>query len=201
MTTAIEICTNALVRLGASPIQSFDEGSDIATACELIYNQKKKYALNVYPWRFSMKFAQLSRLTAAPDAQWTYQFALPADRIQDGPAGVFTSSSVGAAPIQAFNLVGKRLMTDEPTIYIKYQYDVDEADFPPYFTELMVGVMMVELCYLVTDSNSLRQELKAEVYGTPSEGGLGGLVSNARTADSRDTPTLQIYSNYLLDIR
>lgn len=198
MTTAIEICSNALVRLGAQPIQSFDEGTNIATACETIYNMKKKYALNAYPWRFSMKFAQLSRLTAAPAAAWDYQFTLPSDRIQDGPACVWTSDDTGDIPFRDYTLIGNKLLCNEKEIWVQYQYDVDEANFPPYFTELLVNIMAVELCFLVTDNNSLRQELKLETYGTPSEQGQGGLVAISRAIDSRDTPSVYISSNFLL---
>lgn len=202
MTTAIEICSQALVRLGAVPIQSFGDGSDVATACNIIYPQKVDFHLNAYPWRFSIHpGVQLSRLTEAPQAQWKYQFSLPPDRIQDGPVGVFLSNSPGELPFKRFAILGDRLFADEPEIWVKYQYKVGEESFPPYFTELMIGVMTVELCYLVTDNTGIRQELKLEVYGTPSQQGEGGLVRSARWADSRDTPTQVVDSDAFLAVR
>jgi len=199
--TAVEICANALVRLGAQPIQSFTDGTDVATFCNTIYTQKKKYVLSSYPWRFSMKFIQLSRNTTAPAIKWTYQYTLPADRVQGGFPEVYTSSSVGARPIRAHEIVGNKLMTNESAIYVKYQYNVDESLWAEYFTELMINIMKVELAYLVTNNTQLYQELKLEVYGTPSEGGFGGLVNITRFLDSRDNPNTYITDFSLTNAR
>lgn len=199
--TAIEVCSNALIRLGAQPIQSFTEGTDIATACSAIYNMKKEFMLASYPWRFTKKFTQLSRLVAAPTAQWTYQYSLPADRISAGLPAVFTSSTVGSYPIINYTIVGNKLMSDEPEIWVEYQANVDESVWPPYFVELMTFVMMDELCTNVTDNTGLKQTIQANTYGIPSEYGVGGLYGRAMSLDSRDNPTLQMYNNSLLEAR
>jgi len=199
--TAVEICANALVRLGASPIQSFTEGTDIATSCNSIYNFKKDYMLAVYPWNFTKKFVQLSRLTASPTAQWKYQYSLPADRTMSGLIAVFTSESVGAIPIQNYTLIGNSLMCDQSELWVEYQADVAESLWAPYFTEMMVSVMMVELSFLVTDNASLRQELNTQTYGVPSEFGVGGIYGKAMALDSRDNPTMQVLDDILLEAR
>lgn len=197
----IEICANALVRLGAIPIQSFDDATDIATACKTIYFSKKKYILSSYPWRFSMKFIQLSRDVMPPDAQWRYQFTLPSDRIQSGFPAVYTSNSIGANTINDWTIIGNKLMTNEKEIWVKYQYDVEESLWPEYFIELMIKIMQVELVQIVTDNTQLYQELKYEVYGVPSDGGFGGLVNMVQNIDSRDTPTTYIKDFALTDAR
>lgn len=199
--TDVEICANALVRLGAQPITSFSDGTDVATFCNTIYTQKKKYILSSYPWRFSFKFIQLSRQTATPSMQWKYQYTLPADRVQAGFPAVYTDDDVGALPIREYSIVGNVLMSDQTTLYVKYQYNVDESLWPEYFTELMINIMKVELAYLVTDNTQLYQELKLEVYGTPSEGGFGGLVNQTRNLDSRDNPTTYITDFSLISAR
>jgi len=199
--TAVEICANALVRLGATPIQSFTEGTDIATSCSSIYNMKKNYMLAVYPWRFTKKFIQLSRLTVAPTAQWTYQYALPADRVSSGFATVFTSATAGSSPIQDYTIVGNVLMSDETELWVEYQADVDESIWAPYFVELMVSIMMVELSFLVTENANLRQELTTMTYGLPSEFGVCGIYGKAMALDSRDNPTVQVLDDILLEAR
>ena len=199
--TAIEICSNALVRLGANPIQSFTEGTDIATSCDAIYKMKAAYMLSVYPWRFTKKFAQLSRLTVAPTAQWLYQYTLPADRLTAGLPAVFIEATAGAIPIQSYTIIGNVLMTDETVIWVEYQANIDESLWAPYFTEMMVSIMMVELSFLVTDNASLRQELTTMTYGIPSEFGVGGVYGKAMALDSRDNPTVQVLDDVLLEAR
>ena len=199
--TSVEICANALVRLGATPIQSFNEGTDIATSCQSIYKMKKAYMLAAYPWRFTKKFAQLSRLTQVPKAQWSYQFNLPSDRVTSGLPTVFISDDVDANPIQDYTIIGNVLMSDEPELWIEYQEDVDESLWAPYFTELMVSIMMVELSFLIADNASLRQELTTMTYGIPSEFGVGGIYGKAMALDSRDNPTIQVLDDILLEAR
>jgi len=201
MYTPVSICSNALIRLGTNPIQSFTDGSDVATTCDVIYHQKKLSVLNSYPWRFTMGFAPLSRMSEAPVAQWQYQFTLPSDRIQDGPAAVYTSNSVDAYPISSYDIVGNRLLSNNPEIWIKYQRDIDESLFPPYFSELLINIMMYELSYAVADSSTLRQELRLEVYGMPSNDGVGGLMGITRQIDSRDNPSIFINSDFLCTTR
>ena len=197
----VQICSNALVRLGAQPIESFTDGTDTATFCSTVYSPKRDFILGKIPWRFTLKFAQLSRLVAAPTAQWTYQYTLPADMLNSGFMAVYTSSSTGAIPIRNFTVLGNRLMTDESEIWVEYQYKVDESLWPSHFVELMINVMKAELCYLITDNGGLDQQFKQEVYGSPSEGGQGGLIGHAMFMDSRDNPTMQITDFSLINAR
>ncbi len=199
--TDIQICSNALVRLGAQAIQSFDEGTDIATTCGTVYSMKKEFMLAAYPWRFTKKYAQLSRLTAAPTAQWTYQFNLPADRITAGLPTVYTDERTYAIPIQDYTIIGNVLMSHQPKLWVEYQATVDEALWAPYFVELMTYVMMDELCFNVTDNSSLKQQINLETYGPPSGGGVGGIYGKAMNLDSRDNPTTQVLDSVLLEAR
>lgn len=199
--TDIQICSNALLRLGAQPIQSFNDGTDIATFCKAIYEQKKIYLFSTFPWSFTMKFIQLSQKTLDPVAQWKYQYSLPADRVSSGMAAVYTTDSINASPINCYTIIGDALMTNEKEIWIRYQYNAHETLWPEYFTELMINVMRAELAQLVTDNTQLYQEIKLEVYGTPSEGGFGGLVNITRNLDSRDNPTIFIQDFSLINAR
>jgi len=197
----IQICSNALIRLGELPIQSFDDGTDKATTCKAVYPIKRDYMLASYPWRFSMEFMQLSRMTASPTAQWEYQFALPADRVQGGFPEVYSSEAVGARPIRDYKIVGNVLMTSSDEIWVKYQYQVDESLWPPYFTELMISVMKAELTLLISDNQGLDQQNRMEVYGTPTQGGQGGMVGQAMFLDSRDNGTIMVQDFSLINAR
>ena len=199
--TAVQICSNALIRLGAQPIQSFTEGTDIATTCSSVYDMKKEYMLASYPWRFTKKFTQLSRLTASPTAQWEYQYVLPTDRVSAGFCAAFSSEDVGAIPIQDYTIVGNVLMSDNDEVWVEYQYLPDESVWAPYFTELMVNVMMDELVFNVTDNAGLKQNIQMNTYGVPSEFGVGGLYGKAMALDSRDNPTTFVLDSILLEAR
>lgn len=199
--TPIGICTNALIRLSAEPIEAFDEGTTIANTCEILYTQKKQYIMGIYPWRFTMKFVQLSRLTTVPLIRYKYEYNMPSDRVQGGMPFVATASGTGSSPINDYTIVGDKFLCDEPAVFVQYQYDAPEETWPSYFTELMIEVMKTELVYPVTENGQMYQETKMETYGTPSELGQGGLMGRSMFIDSRDVPTQTIDCNILLNDR
>lgn len=203
MSKGAEICANALVRLGQNPIQGFGDGTDIANSCQIIWDVKYKYILSMYPWRFSMNYAQLSRLITPPSQQWKYQFNLPSDRVQSGFPVVYTDASVGSSPLGGafYRIIGNVIMSNQSALFVQYQYDVPGDLWPSYFDELMINVMKVDLCYLVTDNTTLHNEIKRETYGTPTEAGVGGLMGIAMFLDSRDNPTTYIENFTLVNAR
>lgn len=79
MTTAITVVNAALRELGAEPITSFDEGSDIANTCADAYVLIRDEVLRSHPWNFATFQASLSPMQVAPVYGWTYQFAWPED--------------------------------------------------------------------------------------------------------------------------
>jgi len=199
--TPIGICSNALIRLSAEPIQAFDEGTTIANTCEALYFQKKNYIMSLYPWRFTMKFTQLSRLTTTPLLRYDYEYAMPADKVQGGMPLLVTASGTGNLPLADYEIIGSKIMCNSSTLFVQYQADVSEEEWPHYFTELVIEVMKTELVYPVTENGQMYQESKMETYGTPSELGQGGLMGRSMFLDSRDTPTQFIDSNILLNDR
>ena len=198
--TDIEIASLALTKLGDEPIQNFDD-TQRSKAAGQIYAHEKKRILGSYPWKFSFKYAQLSLLLQPPLIQWKYQFTLPPDRISDNMFKVFNSNKVGARTTPNYTVLDNVLLSNFDEIWVMYQYDIDEAMYPPYFESLMVKVMMAEMCFLVTDSTSKELDLKQEVYGTPSELGRGGLFAATMGTDSKDNPLVQIKDFTLIEGR
>ena len=199
--TPIGICSNALIRLSAEPIQAFDEGTTIANTCEALYHQKTRYIMSLYPWRFTMRFIQLSRLTTTPLLKYKYEYALPADRVQGGMPFIVAADGQGAMPINHYEIAGNKLLCNLEAVFVQYQADVDESEWPYYFTELIIEVMKTELTFPVTENGQMYQLASQETYGTPSEMGQGGLMGRSMFLDSRDAPTQVIDSNILLNDR
>jgi hypothetical protein len=199
--TKFELVSVALMKLGADPIQSFDDPTTIAKSAGKIYEHEKRRILGSYVWKFSLKYASLPRLAAAPLMQWEYQFSLPPDRISDNMFQVFNTDKVDAYSTPHYTVQDNKLLSNFEEIWVRYQYDIDESMFPTYFEALMVKVMMAEMAFLVTNSSSKEAELKQEVYGTPSEMGRGGLYAQTMAIDSKDTPLVKINDFTLIEGR
>ena len=198
--TDVEICSRATNRLGAKAIQSFTEGTDLATSCATIYPGLLESELSVYPWRFAMKKARLSRHVDTPANEWKYAYQLPTDRIGP-PFALFNSDAGGAQPHKQFEIFSDKIFTNEELVIIDYPFKPAESAFPAYFTEFMVLAMAGELAMPVTDQVSTADFYRAKAYGTPSENGNGGQLGRARRANSAQQPPQRIEDFTLLDVR
>ena len=79
MAIDIEICSTALVTIGASPISSFTDGSTEATACNTLYEPTVQNELASHPWRFASNEQTISRLSSTPIGKWSAAYQIPAD--------------------------------------------------------------------------------------------------------------------------
>src|SRR5687767_1127497 len=95
--TKVGLCQEALLLLASDPITSFDEGTDKARTCALLYETTIANLLSMRTWGFTKKKAELSRLVATPANGWKYQYQLPSDSVA-APWAVYSSDAVGAQP-------------------------------------------------------------------------------------------------------
>ena len=130
--TSLSICSDALLMLGARPISSFNEGTDESNICDRLYPNIKDATLLAYPWSFSFKKIQLARTINTPVNEWKYEYVLPSDRI--GPIRrVFNSTAVGAGTHTEWTIQGDKLLTNQETVVVDYQFSPLESAWPAYF--------------------------------------------------------------------
>lgn len=194
--TNYSICSDALVLLGASAITDFTDG-DVGVTCGRLYPDLKDHLISVYPWSWSLKKVGLSKNVTAPVGEWDNAFDLPADLI-GSVISVFNSDSTGDTPRRyGWEVYGDQIYTNMDTVFIDYQYSVAEADMPTYFVRFLRVALAAELAIPVTDQASRAQDFRMQAYGSPGEGGRGGLLREAMNIDSRGKPP-QIIEDYSL---
>lgn len=198
--TDISICSTALALLGESAIASFTEGTSKATVCAQLYSGIKYALLAQYPWKFTKKKVQLARLVAAPLTRWQYQYTLPTDMV-GGPLAVFPSDAVGVAATQEYDVQDGKLLANYTEVWIDYQYNVTEAQMPPYFVLLLAYVLAMNLAEPVTDQQTKADHWRVMAYGTPEENMRGGYFRVAANIDGRSAPADAIEHFPLVDVR
>lgn len=199
--TDVSICSDALVMLGASVISSFDEGTPSATACARLYPDLRDTLLSRYPWSWSIRKVQLSRLVTPPINEWKYAYQLPGNMLT-GVLAVFDSGSDAARPVNyGWEIYGSQLFTNLETIYIDYQETVTEASMPPYFVRLLRIAMSAELAIVITDQVQKMDYLRTIAFGSPGENGRGGLFRESVNIDSRGQLTKSIEDFSLIQVR
>ena len=185
--TNIDICSNALVRLGDVSINSFTT-SDAARACGAIYPFVKLTVLTSYPWWITMvKSDLLNRDVTGPTTEYKYSYQLPADLIA-GPRKVFDNKTIPAGnqpKFTRFEIYGRKLLSSAEQILVDYQIEVDEAIMPFYLVELLTLATAAEVALADTDRQTLAEFYFIKAWGTPQENKRGGQFKIASRIDSQ----------------
>lgn len=184
--TDIDICANALTLLGADTINSFT-GSPAAEMCGVRYPMLRDSMLASYPWNFTIKKDQLTRLVATPESVYDYAFVIPSDSLNDGALAIYEDSE-DERPITEYVSQNGTILCDEKTLWADYQYKPDESLWPQYYHNLMVHCVTADLAWAITKDKQQQIYWSEKAYGTPSTNGNGGLVRTARVLDSYVSP-------------
>lgn len=171
--TEVEICSSALLLLGAQPITSLDDNSDRALLCSSLYPTIRDSLLRSHTWACATKRAVLAPDETAPLADYAYAFTLPPDFLRLLAVGEHGYE-------EDHRIEGRKLLMDSDTCYLKYIFrNTVEATWDAMLIEAMTLRMAASMAYAVTQSAALADALerKYEVF-----------MKRARTVDALDDP-------------
>lgn len=175
--TAVSICSNALLSLGAEPISSFDEAEgyadlDRAKLCASLYPQVRLGVLRSHPWNCAIRRVQLSPDAQPPAFGYARRFLLPGDWLR--------TLGVGDRGDRIdFRSEGRYLLSDAVVFPLLYLADVDESQWDSLLVDAMTAALAARLAYPVTRSASMIEVKTAE---------LRQLMQQARSVDGQDDP-------------
>lgn len=152
--SSIALCSRALLKIGASSIASFDEGTAEAEVAANLYPSVRDALLSAHPWNFATGQTTLPRLAAEPVADYAYAFQLPADFLRALSAGL-----PGRGRGLRYRIAEKRLHADAPDVVLTYVFRPAETDFPPFFDHVLIARLSAEFCIPVTESTTRAQAL------------------------------------------
>lgn len=160
MTSSVSICSNALIRLGDSPISAFTDPSKRATACANLYPETRDAILRSHPWNCATKRVVLAPLVDAPAFDYLYQFQLPDDwlrSIQIGQLG---------CPLK-YTIEGQRILANVAALQLVYIYrNTNEQSWDPALVDVITAAMTAALAYPITQSASMQQAMQAQFINT-----------------------------------
>ncbi|CAA7613102.1 conserved hypothetical protein [Candidatus Terasakiella magnetica] len=152
--SAIALCSRALIRIGAAPIASFDDGSAEAEVAANLYPPIRDAMLSSHPWSFATGQVSLSRLAAEPLADFAAAFQLPGDFLR-----VLSAGGSGRGQGLTFRIHENRLLCDADAVVLTYVFRPSESAFPPYFDHMLIARLSAEFCIPVTESTARAQFL------------------------------------------
>jgi hypothetical protein len=183
----IALCARALIRLGAQPITSFEDGSTEGEICGALYAQSRDALLSAYGWNFATKQTVLSALSESGIGDYKQAFALPNDFLRALTAGNGAKSSG-----LDYRIMNGKLYTNAEAVMLTYIFRPDESEFPPFFNSVLISRLAAELCIPLTENTS-RFETLTRLAETE--------FSRARQLDAQQDRPQKIISFPLTDVR
>jgi len=151
MTSAVGICSNALLQLGDAPISSLTEDTDRARLCNNLWPMVRDYILRKAPWSCARETVTLAPEAATPAFDWGKQFVLPGDCLRVLQVGARTQRL-------EFELRGRRILANVSSLPLVYQRRLtDPIQWDPAMIDAASAEMAARLAYPITQSASLAQ--------------------------------------------
>jgi len=191
MATEVSICSNALRRLGDSPITSLTEDSERGRLCNAFYEPSRDAILRSHTWNFAINRANLAKLSTSPAFEYANQFALPTDPF----CLRVLKMEFEDYEFKIENLAeqGRVLLTDEGEAKIIYIARVtDPSLFDSMFVDVLTAKLAVDLAYPITNSTTLQAQMQKLFERKLSE---------ARSLDSTEGSTDSLISTVFTDFR
>ena len=198
--TDIRICSDALLMLGAKAISSFNEGTSASNTCDRLYPGVKYSTLQSYPWSFSFKKVQLAQTINTPVNQYRYEYQLPSDRL-GAIRRAYNSTANGTGTFNDLVIQGDKLLTNETTVVIDYQFAPTESEMPAYFVQLLKYMMAWHLADPITDQVTKTQYWQQVAVGSPGENNRGGYFRTAMVVDGQGNTTQSFEDFSLIEVR
>lgn len=150
----IGLCSRALVRLGANPITSFNDGTAESEIAGTLYSSIRDSLLSAYPWTFATGQLELSEVVATPVADYQKSFQLPTDYLRAISAG-----QGGRGRGTNYRIMRGALHTNANEVILTYIFRPEEEEFPPFFDTALITRLSAEFCLPVTESTSRAEAL------------------------------------------
>lgn len=163
MATKLSIYNRALQKIGQASLASLDANNKSIRELETAYNPTLKKILRRYPWNFAIRRVSLSASGDTPVYGFEHEYLLPIDclRILEVDHKGYLWKVEQA--VSGGNL--KAVVTDlSSPIKVRYiKFEENTALYDPLFAELLAHMIAIEICEPITQSNTKKDILLAEL--------------------------------------
>jgi hypothetical protein len=170
----LDLCNEALVRIGTKPLGSFADMTAQGMAAASIYRRVKRSLLADHPWSFTIRECNPAEILPSSRRilYGKHVYQLPPDVLR----------VIGLRSKDYYELSADQLYTDQPpcTVNTLYVANVDESFFKPWFEELLVAELCVAFATSVTDNPD-----RAKIYESRLN---NNMKARARSIDSQQMP-------------
>lgn len=186
--SGIDICSRALVLIGAEPITSFSDDTTESLVSNNMYEDVARTNLTSTRWRFATNQAQLNRLSAAPTGRFDAAYQLP-----DGYLYIH-AITVNDFQIE-YDLYGDKAYCDadpQDVLIADYTFRADEVNWPSYFCLTVEYAMATVFATSVARDTALANQMNAQYER---------MLAKARSIDSQQQSTRKLTTSRFITNR
>lgn len=145
--SAIALCSRALLKIGASSITAFDEGTAESEIAANLYPSVRDGLLSSHPWTFATAELILHKADVEPISLYTNAFNMPNTFLRVLKVARATSSR-GIS----YTISGSRLNCNSEICVLSHIFRPDVSTCPPFFDQAIIARLAAEFCMPMTDS-------------------------------------------------
>ena len=178
----IDVCSRALILIGADPITSFDDGNNEALIASNMYEDIARSSLVNTRWRFATNQAILNRLSDAPTGRYDTAHQLPSGWLMTHAVTV----NDYAIEYQTYGdkVYSNAASTDQ--LVLDYTYRDSEEDWPSYFTVAVEYELAVVFAIGLARDQGLAQLMSQQAIQA---------MTKARNLDGQQQTTRKLTTN------
>ena len=186
--SGIDICSRALILIGAEPITSFEDDTTEGLVSSNMYEDIARSNLTSTRWRFSTNQAVLNRLSDAPTGRFDAAYQLP--------SGYLFVHAVTVNDFQIeYDIYGDKIYCDagpQDQLIIDYTYRAEEQDWPSYFSVCVEYAMATVFSTAIARDQGLAN-LMNQQYNIA--------LAKARSIDSQQQSTRKLITSQFITNR
>lgn len=186
--SGIDICSRALVLIGAEPITSFSDGTTESLVSSNMYEDVARTNLTSTRWRFATNQAVLNRLSAAPTGRYDAAYQLP--------SGYLYIHAITVNDLQIeYDLYGDKAYCDanvSDSLIADYTFRADEQNWPSYFCLTVEYAMASVFATAIARDTALADQMNIQYER---------MLAKARSIDSQQQSTRKLTTSRFITNR
>lgn len=149
--TDVSICSNALLLLGAQPINDFNEENDRTRLAANLFPYTRDAILRAHPWNCAVKRLILAPEVATPAFDYSKQFLLPSDWLRLLQVGE-TGGELD------YRIESGRVLADIDALPILFIFRNEVvSSWDQVLVDVMTHAMAHRMAYAITKSTSMEE--------------------------------------------
>jgi len=176
-----------MLQLGNPAVYSIGGNDPMNAACDAAWDETLYACFSLHDWSFARRTLKLVRLADAPENGFEYGFQLPGNRLGQ-VLKVMSDPRNAQALVRDYTIEGDVLTCDVIDVWARVKLLVEPEHWDGAFTAAFVVALGAKLAIALTQDEELAAQKTAEAFGTPSQGGTGGLFGRLIAQDRAAEP-------------